>query len=171
MSSAAEALAPTRCTATAKRTGEQCQAWAIRGAKVCRVHGGMARQVRAKAAERLLLAERMAAAPRRHPAEVLLDALAAADLLMRDALEAGAPMSAEELPRVVDAIERAQRFARSTLDLKLAERQQTMFEEIAGSYVRLIERVLEAAELSPSQQAAAHLTLVNGLQELAGGPS
>lgn len=38
----------------AKRTnGEPCKAWAIKGAKVCRVHGGSARQVRRKAVERV----------------------------------------------------------------------------------------------------------------------
>lgn len=33
--------------------GEPCQAWAISGANVCRVHGGSAPQVRYKAAERM----------------------------------------------------------------------------------------------------------------------
>lgn len=39
---------------SAKRTdGEPCKAWAIKGAKVCRVHGGRSPQVRAAAARRL----------------------------------------------------------------------------------------------------------------------
>ncbi len=42
-----------RCTARAKSTGEQCQRNAMAGGKVCRVHGGAAPQVRAKAQERL----------------------------------------------------------------------------------------------------------------------
>lgn len=42
-----------RCTATAKRTGERCQNAAIKGANVCRVHGGSASQVKKKAQERL----------------------------------------------------------------------------------------------------------------------
>lgn len=41
-----------RCTAHRQRDGKPCGAWAMRGATVCRVHGGMAPQVRAKAAER-----------------------------------------------------------------------------------------------------------------------
>lgn len=42
----------TRCTATSKSTGEQCKAYAIEGAEVCRMHGGSAPQVRRKAKER-----------------------------------------------------------------------------------------------------------------------
>lgn len=41
------------CTATAKTTGERCKNPAIPGGTVCRIHGGAAPQVAAKAAERL----------------------------------------------------------------------------------------------------------------------
>lgn len=43
-----------RCTATANRTGKRCGAPAIKGATVCRMHGGALPQVKAKAKERLL---------------------------------------------------------------------------------------------------------------------
>lgn len=42
-----------QCEATAKSTGERCQNYAIKGSNVCRVHGGGAEQVKAKAQERL----------------------------------------------------------------------------------------------------------------------
>ena len=42
-----------KCAAR-KSNGEPCGAWAIKGSRVCRVHGGSARQVRNKAAERVL---------------------------------------------------------------------------------------------------------------------
>ena len=45
-----------RCSATSKQTGKPCRAWAIEGGKVCISHGGRAKQVQAKAAERLLTA-------------------------------------------------------------------------------------------------------------------
>lgn len=43
----------TRCTATAKSTGDRCKKDAIPGTNVCHVHGGNASQVRKKAQERL----------------------------------------------------------------------------------------------------------------------
>ena len=42
-----------QCIAKANSTGKQCARSAIAGATVCRVHGGAAPQVKAKAAERL----------------------------------------------------------------------------------------------------------------------
>ena len=38
-----------------RQDGQPCQAWAIRGATVCRVHGGSAPQVKRKAAENMAL--------------------------------------------------------------------------------------------------------------------
>lgn len=43
---------PVRCSATNRR-GQQCSSPAIKGAVVCRMHGGSAPQVKAKALERL----------------------------------------------------------------------------------------------------------------------
>jgi hypothetical protein len=43
---------PRRCKAH-RRDGRPCRCWAIRGGFVCRVHGGAAPQVRAKARARL----------------------------------------------------------------------------------------------------------------------
>ena len=42
-----------KCKATAKSTGQRCQAWAMAGSEVCRVHGGRAPQVKAAAKRRL----------------------------------------------------------------------------------------------------------------------
>lgn len=42
-----------RCTAKARSTGEQCKNPPIKGATVCRMHGGSAPQVKKKAQERL----------------------------------------------------------------------------------------------------------------------
>lgn len=44
-----------QCKATAKSTGQRCTRPVARGALVCRFHGGKARQVAAKAAERVSL--------------------------------------------------------------------------------------------------------------------
>ena len=45
-----------RCKARSKGSGEQCKRSPVAGAEVCLAHGGGARQVKAKAAERLLAA-------------------------------------------------------------------------------------------------------------------
>ena len=47
-------LPARQCTASAKSTGKRCVRAPIAGSTVCRVHGGAAPQVRAKARERLL---------------------------------------------------------------------------------------------------------------------
>lgn len=47
-----QAKDPMRCVATA-RSGKQCGSRPIQGATVCRMHGGSAPQVKAKAEERL----------------------------------------------------------------------------------------------------------------------
>lgn len=41
------------CTASSKRSGQRCKKPAIAGGTVCRMHGGAAPQVKAKALERL----------------------------------------------------------------------------------------------------------------------
>ena len=43
---------PRRCRARRQRDGEPCGCYAIRGATVCRIHGGMAKQVLRKAKAR-----------------------------------------------------------------------------------------------------------------------
>ena len=48
------ALAPRRCTAPNRRTGEQCGRRPIPGGTVCAVHGGKHPAVQAKAKQRLL---------------------------------------------------------------------------------------------------------------------
>lgn len=45
-------LTAQQCTATSKRTGERCRAWALRGQKTCRVHG--ANRLSAAKAQRVI---------------------------------------------------------------------------------------------------------------------
>ena len=40
----------TRCKAKSKQSGKQCGNWPLPGMDVCRLHGGRAKQVQAKAA-------------------------------------------------------------------------------------------------------------------------
>lgn len=55
-------LSPKRqCTAMSKHTGQQCGRYAMKGLRVCVMHGGATRQAKAKAAERIQQASGYAA--------------------------------------------------------------------------------------------------------------
>lgn len=43
-----------RCTSISRTQGRRCGNWAVKGTKVCRMHGGKAPQVKAKASERAI---------------------------------------------------------------------------------------------------------------------
>lgn len=82
---------PTRCHATVRRTGKQCRKFPIRGATVCGSHGGMAPQVRHRAAQNVLVADSAALVARRgyepvaDPVEALLS-VAGEMVALKDAL-------------------------------------------------------------------------------------
>ena len=78
-------MSATPCKAR-RSDGEPCRAYPIKGAVVCRVHGGSTKQVKAAARRRLarqqlegdlgrLLGELESDAGEAHPVEALLDAL------------------------------------------------------------------------------------------------
>lgn len=49
---------PWRCGARRKSDGTDCRAWAMRGQRVCRMHGGASPQARRAAAQRVAAAKR-----------------------------------------------------------------------------------------------------------------
>lgn len=96
-----------QCKARSVRSGRRCQRRAVLGAVVCRHHGGAAPQVKAAAARRLTLAEAIETSQRRHPQEVLADALHNVDVtaaeLLRSIREGRLDLTAEMATAVVDA--------------------------------------------------------------------
>ena len=62
-------LTAQQCTATSKRTGERCRAWALVGRKTCRVHGSATRLSAAKA-------QRVIAGSSGFAAEMLVEVMA-----------------------------------------------------------------------------------------------
>lgn len=72
-----------RCSAK-RRNGEGCGAWAVRGATVCRMHGGSSPQARAAAARRVQeekaarAAQRLAQPITTDPSQALLDLVSSA---------------------------------------------------------------------------------------------
>ncbi len=130
-----------QCVATSRNSGVRCKKLAIRGATVCRNHGGATPQVKRKAQERVTLAEALALGDRRPPFEVISDALHAADVIMRDVrarVENDEGASAELLTRFVESLERAARLAKLTIDGKFIEMrmwvQRAEGEEIASVF-------------------------------------
>lgn len=102
---------PRRCTAH-RQDGQPCRRYAARGANVCRVHGGAAPQVVAKARERLALA---------------------ADRMARELLgiATGAESEAVKLAAVKDALDRAGLGAKAEVTLELKPWEDIM-NDVAG---------------------------------------
>ena len=102
---------PRRCTAHT-HAGTPCRRYAARGANVCRVHGGAAPQVVAKARERLALA---------------------ADTMAKTLLgiASGAESEAVKLAAVKDALDRAGVPAKAEIAIELKPWEQLM-SDIAG---------------------------------------
>ena len=118
------ALVATRCAAKANRSGEQCKLWAIRGAKVCQMHGGRAPQVRAAAAKRVTLAEALAQNPRRHPLEILSSALHTVDTVGQELLGRigeGQSVTVEVVNAILDAARSQASMAKLVLDSSVGD--------------------------------------------------
>lgn len=98
---------------TAKRSnGEPCKGQAIQGGAVCRVHGGSAPQVRAKAAERLAAlvnpAIAVLAASMRQSKDKRLALSAAVDVLNRNNLGGKKQMEISAGPSVAEILRERQ---------------------------------------------------------------
>lgn len=147
---------PKKCKAHSKtRGGAPCGTWAVIGADVCRMHGGMAPQVRAVAQERISLADALKSTPRRQPWEVLEDAAHIADVLMQDArldIEHGR-FTPAALDKLVAALDRAHRLSTTNVHAGLAERRQRFAEGQADQMHQVFTRVLAGLGLTPEQKA------------------
>jgi hypothetical protein len=137
------------CVKPRRRDQGTCHQPAIKGIDRCRMHAGTpAEEAKAEGEVNLTLAALMSTQPRRHPAEILLDALHAADQLMLLSLEVD-PTSVEEMQRTVEAIERAQLFATRVLGADALERLTRMQEVlwtprgdlVAGAIKRVCDRL------------------------------
>lgn len=150
-----EQIPPRKCKAMSVRSGQPCKHWAMVGHDVCQTHGGRSRQAKAAAERRMTLAEALKTAPRRHPWEVLEDALHVADLLMREARVAveDGRVTPTLVDKMVAALERAHRLAKVNLDAGIDQRRQSLAETQANQMHKVFTRVLSGLDLTAEQRA------------------
>lgn len=137
-----------RCSAT-KRDGTPCRKWAHPGAAVCTMHGAKAKQVRAKASQRLTMAE-LHANDARHPWQVVLDATHIADTLMRDAeqqLRGGEPLTAGQVDRLVEITRFTHHLAKTALDTRAHEHLAEAFQRDGRLEGELVAEAVTAVAL------------------------
>lgn len=172
-----------QCKAVAKRTGKRCGAYAIRGAEVCRVHGGMAPQVRAAAARRLAedrLRRRLDQAEIREVADpigefqrMVAEALALKDMLAShvaslDALRFTDARGSEQLRAEVALYERAMdrsaRFLETWVKLGMEERLVRVTEVQAAAMGAALDRALTAAGIDGERRREVVAALASELR-------
>jgi hypothetical protein len=153
-------LSSQRCVARSSRTGEPCKKWAVRGATVCATHGGSTRHIRAKAAERVALAE-AAARGKRSPWDALEDVHATSDVLFaraRTEFDRG-DLTAETAGQLIEAMERLGRWSEKLIASGHAERATRIAEIQGADLVRVIGKILhrlgDQLDLTAEQRAAA----------------
>lgn len=112
-------LPPVKCGRRRQTNGEPCSSYAVLGTTVCRKHGGSSPQVKAVAERRVMLAEAIANLPRRHPYEVMGDALHVTDVAGQQLLAAitdGLPVTAEVVSTLLEAARSQAGLAKLVLD-------------------------------------------------------
>jgi hypothetical protein len=118
-------IPPRLCGGTVYETGEPCGAFAVVGAAVCGKHGASAPQVRAKAAERVTLAEALLTGDRRHPQEILASALHQVDVLgsqtVQSIADSGGTLTAEMFEQLLEASKTQATMSKLVLDAAGAE--------------------------------------------------
>lgn len=148
-------LPPVKCSGHTS-AGDPCDQWSVVGATVCPTHGGRAPQVAAKAEERVTLAEAIAKSDPRHPWEVLEHTAHIADVLMRQVLvelDGKGTVSPALLERLIQALERANRLAKTTLDAGIDQRRLHLAEAQAGQIHKMLSQILDGLGLTPEQRA------------------
>ena len=166
-----------QCSATARRTAARCQRRAIKGAAVCQVHGGSAKQVRRVAAQRVALAEAarlLGPDVQADPAEVLIAAVKASAAMLG---AASAAVRAEEadanaLHALGEACLLAGRLSKLALDSGIEARLARQAEQAGELVGDLIRRTVEALELPAEVQAAAFMHIRSEVEAMgvAAGP-
>lgn len=135
-----------RCEGTSRTHGGPCKQYAIRGARFCRNHGGALPAVREEARRNVAQQEillREAKNPllkheRRHPSQVLLDALHTADVMHREALrlldEGYESLTPDQRADVSVALDRAAKTAKLVYDARWVDIETRSHEMMLGEF-------------------------------------
>lgn len=153
------------------RSGALCRQPAIRGATVCKMHGGSVKRVKAKAAERVALAaieteltRLRVDYSRRNPGEVLLEQMG------RSAAIAAIHELAGNTDDALKAGDTAARQAKLALDAGIDERKVRLAEAQGVELVRMLhgarQAVVEALDAAGMHDAAriAHQAFATGVR-------
>ncbi|MBN6054530.1 hypothetical protein JYK22_21490, partial [Nonomuraea sp. RK-328] len=170
-----------------KTNGEPCNNYAITGGLVCHAHGGRAKQVKAKAAERAaedkIRAQlaRMDVAPVADPltelAKIAGQVVAWKDTLadkvnelssLRYSTEGGEQLRAE-VALFERALDRCEKFLTAMARLNIDERLARISEQQADVIIKAITTVLDELGLSAEQQAEARRGVARRLRVASGG--
>jgi hypothetical protein len=157
-------LPPMKCTATSRRTGEQCEQWAAVGGTTCYHHGSAATRAMKNAEVRVTLAQLMKDDPR-PVGTVLLDALHSADALLQDArtkVTVGGDVTANDMSRFIEALERAAKLAKTVIDagvaVKMVEaRERDLDAEgqiVVDALLAVLDPLIDRLEVAPVSRAA-----------------
>lgn len=166
------------CTATCKATGERCRQRAMTGGTVCNKHGGMAPQVKRKAAARVAEAELLAQAKAdpaladMSPPEMLLAAAqdTARVVTMLRATGAGSTPEPAALDLFGQWLDRLTKAASVVVSSKADELAIAREQRVASGQARQLAEVmnltLNALSLTPAQQARVPAALESALASL-----
>lgn len=154
-----------------KRSGQQCRSWAVRGSTVCRMHGGTAKQVKAKAqknvAEWKATRElgKMGCAVDVHPLDALLEMVCEAagnvhylrtrveDLHLTEVNDLTGVTEANALVKLYEQErDRLAKFSKMALDAGVDERQ-VRIAEAQGQQLAAVVRAAVAAAAVGGEQA------------------
>jgi hypothetical protein len=143
----------TQCVATT-RAGRRCGTQAMRGATVCRLHGGKAPQVQRRAMVRASFQELLRKMPNRPWHEVYAEALHINDVIMRHArnkVEQGETLDPGELEQLIAAAGRAGLLAKGAADIGVSQQLARQHDMEVSILMRAMGRSTERliAQLAP----------------------
>jgi hypothetical protein len=168
-----------QCEAKAKATGRRCERRVV-GGTVCFVHGGNAKQVKAKREQRVALADAQAAVPasvvlQKEPEELLLDALHDVNQVLQQLKSElhGGSVNPILLNLAGEWLDRLGRLGKVVTDgdlaTKLHARKGWLAQDRSQQLWGHLAAIVEASPLSAQQKSALWQSRFDGLRAIGDG--